>query len=769
MQKTQKQEQNVEDNVDESKKPRIIVRNIPFKATKEDVKKFYEPFGEILEINFPKHANGTPVGCCFIHFKQLEDASKAIFNTNKKEFLGRVISSSWAVAKSKYCEKLKKESADTEHLNGIEEHDTEKSKDKETKHREVKEDKDPSKQEVLLQIKRENRKLAKENNRKKRARIVVRNLAFQATEEALREKFSEYGTIEEIKVLKRSDGKNVGCAFLQFELVQNAAKAIHYANLQPFLDRPMIVDWALPKNKFNQDDSKNINKDDIKVEKESDTEDSSTAKSARKSNSREDLGGKDDKHFDIVTENVDSDNDSDDVNIESENKNEDSEAEASENSREDEDEEEKVDGKEIKRPRFESHDVSERKTVFLKNVPFSVKNEELKKCVEQFGPVFYALVCIDPLTEFSKGTAFVKFKNVEDAEKCLSAGSELQIDDQILEAHRALDKTELDSLGNEKQHKERDSRNLYLVKEGVVLAGSPAAAGVSPADMAKRLEIEQWKSQILRNLNMFVSRVRLVVHNLPPTMDDIKLRKIFERHSPSTAIIREVRVMRDLRNIDNKGVGKSKEYAFVSFTKHEDALQALRTINNNPNIFTPNRRPIVSFSIENRVMVNAKQKRLQKSRENNPLWAGNKFKRKENTNAKVPTKLETESKGKRKREDANHEVPVKRLKNEKVDESNVEPYVGMIGKPGQNKLRSKYKLKTQAMLHDQSVRKEKKIKKASKKLEIKRKQKIANQREVKPKQRTKVNPDDANLDKLVNRYRDTLKSMELKKSKWYES
>lgn len=63
-----------------------------------------------------------------------------------------------------------------------------------------------------------------------------------------------------------------------------------------------------------------------------------------------------------------------------------------------------------KRPSRVSNDVSEGKTVFLKNVPFSVKKEELKKYMEQFGPVYYALVCIDPLTEYSRGTAFVKFQ-----------------------------------------------------------------------------------------------------------------------------------------------------------------------------------------------------------------------------------------------------------------------------------------------------------------------------------------------------------------------
>ena len=746
-QKSKKPTQKIDNNTDENKKPRIIVRNLPFKTTPEDVKKLYEPFGEILEINFPKRSDGSPVGCCFIQFKQLKDASKAIFSTNKKEFLGRIINSSWAVSRSKYCEKLKKESEEAENLDN--EHGTseatERNQDKKHENKQMKQDEaeeeDPSKQETLLQIKRERRRLLKDKNRKKRARIVIRNLSFQATEEDLKKHFSPYGAVEEIKILKRSDGKNIGCAFLQFEHVQSAAKAIHYTNLQPLLNRPIIVDWAVSKNKFEQNNSENKQEDEVrvKVEEESDIEDTDNTK---KLSLNGELGGEDEK-FDIVTENVEFDNDClDEVEIENEN-------EVSENNEEDEHEEQgKIDVKETK-PSFKSHDVSEGKTIFLKNVPFSVKNDELKKYMERYGPVYYALICIDPLTEFSRGTAFVKFKNVEDAEKCLAAGNELQMEDQILEAHRALDRNEIEDKANSKQYKQKDSRNLYLVKEGVVLAGSSAAVGVSATDMSKRLQIERWKSQILRNLNMFVSRVRLVVHNLPATLNDDKFRKILERHSPPTAVIREARIMRDPKNVDLKGVWKSKEYGFVSFTKHQDALETLRSVNNNPNIFTPKRRPIVSFSIENRVMVNAKQKRLQKSRENNPLWSGNKVKAK--------------------REDTNQEIAVKRLETENKDKFNIKPYTGMVGKPGENKLRSKYNLKIQAMVHSQAVKKEKKIKKSSKKLEMKRKQRIADRNEVKPKQRTKVNHDDVNLEKLVNKYKDKLKSIELKKSKWYES
>lgn len=72
--------------------------------------------------------------------------------------------------------------------------------------------------------------------------------------------------------------------------------------------------------------------------------------------------------------------------------------------------------------------------------------------------------------------------------------------------------------------------------------------------------------------------------------------------------------MRDRKNVDVNGVGISKLYGFVAFAKHENALTALRNLNNNPNIFSSNKRPIVVFSIENKAAILAKQKREQKSK-----------------------------------------------------------------------------------------------------------------------------------------------------------
>lgn len=67
--------------------------------------------------------------------------------------------------------------------------------------------------------------------------------------------------------------------------------------------------------------------------------------------------------------------------------------------------------------------------------------------------------------------------------------------------------------------------------------------------------------------------------------------------------------MYDRKKLENK-FGKSKGFGFVGFAEHNHALKALRNLNNNPNIFTPEKRPIVEFSIENRVALNKKKYRL---------------------------------------------------------------------------------------------------------------------------------------------------------------
>lgn len=717
---------------------RIIVRNLPFKATEENVRRFYEPFGEIKEINLLKRPDGNLVGCGFIHFKHVEDASKAIFNTNKKEFLGRTISSDWAISKSKFYEKLKEglaENLETDKDEGQTSQDAQEEDNDENSRKKIRKEKDNLKRQ-------RKRKFDKMKKQKKRARIIIRNLDFQVTEDNLREHFSQYGELEEVKILTRPDGKQTGVGFLQYNIVQNAAKAIHYANLQPLLNRPMIVDWAVPKTKFLQ------NSTDAEPEIKTEPIDEDEMHESPRKDIMNDIKEEEESDEEKIKMHKAEDTDNEDESDES---NDDSDASVVIDKsivREQENSEEEENNSNAKHSKRVSNDVSEGRTIFLKNVPFSVRNDELKKYMDQFGPVYYALVCIDPLTEYSRGTAFVKFQRTEDAEKCLSA--ELRLRDQIIEAHKALHRKEVEDKKNLKEKKIKDSRNLYLIKEGVVLAKSSAAAEVSVSDMEKRLKLEQWKSQMLRNLNMFVSRVRLVIHNLPPNFDDTKLRQLFKNHSGPKAIIKEARVMRDLKNVDATGKGKSKEYGFVAFTTHEDALKALRSINNNPNIFSKSKRPIVGFSIENRVLVNAKERRVQKSRERNPLWS--------------------ENKNKRKHEDIKDEISAKRVKVRKLNDPDEKPYTGMISKLGHDKLRSNFNLKSQVELHTRTVKKQNKFNKATKQLENVKKEKIKRKQDNMPMKKTKkLDADDINFNKLLNNYRNKLKGIDFKKSKWYES
>jgi hypothetical protein len=56
----------------------------------------------------------------------------------------------------------------------------------------------------------------------------------------------------------------------------------------------------------------------------------------------------------------------------------------------------------------------------------------------------------------------------ESAELCLAAGTELTLLDQTLDVFKALNKDQLQQKTDPKHevHKNKDSRNLYLVKEG---------------------------------------------------------------------------------------------------------------------------------------------------------------------------------------------------------------------------------------------------------------------------------------------------------------
>lgn len=220
--------------------------------------------------------------------------------------------------------------------------------------------------------------------------MIVRNLSFKATPEKLQAEFSKYGPVKECNVLKRADGKLVGCAFVQFEKVNHAAKAIHHGNAKEFLGRPVAIDWAVNQKKFTDHVKKNRNnnntikeEDDVSIKsepesgEESDGDDASEAEGSDENDSGDESDGSGDE---------------DDL--------EDSKVGIKTESDED-------DKKAVKRIK---NDVVEGCTVFIKNVPFKATNDDLYKVCRQFGPIKYALITTDKVSGHSKGTGFVKYK-----------------------------------------------------------------------------------------------------------------------------------------------------------------------------------------------------------------------------------------------------------------------------------------------------------------------------------------------------------------------
>ncbi|NXV24957.1 RBM28 protein, partial [Cepphus grylle] len=85
-----------------SKKARLIVRNLSFKCSEDDLKSLFSPFGTVLEVNIPKKTDGKMRGFAFVQFRNVPEASKALRAMNMKEIKGRPVAVDWAVAKDKY-------------------------------------------------------------------------------------------------------------------------------------------------------------------------------------------------------------------------------------------------------------------------------------------------------------------------------------------------------------------------------------------------------------------------------------------------------------------------------------------------------------------------------------------------------------------------------------------------------------------------------------------------------------------------------------------
>ncbi|XP_047619355.1 RNA-binding protein 28 isoform X1 [Phacochoerus africanus] len=479
----------------------------------------------------------------------------------------------------------------------------------------------------------------------KKARLIIRNLSFKCSEDDLKTVFAPFGAVLEVNIPRKPDGKMRGFAFVQFKNLLEAGKALRSMNMKEIKGRTVAVDWAVAKDKYkntqpasapgeekrpgseNQELGQENGREEGDMDEKEGEESGEDSEEEEDDEEEETKGPKVTKPVQIQkraikraapAESSEEELSDDDSDLEEGDSFDDGEELAQSDTSTEEQEEE---GSKKKKKRKLPSDVNEGKTVFIRNLSFDSEEEDLGELLQQFGDLKYVRIVLHPDTEHSKGCAFAQFMTQEAAQKCLEAaspeteGGGLKLDGRQLKVDLAVTRDEAAKLRTKKVKKPTGTRNLYLAREGLIRAGTKAAEGVSAADMAKRERFELLKHQKLKDQNIFVSRTRLCLHNLPKAVDDKQLRKLLlsSTRGEKGVRIKECRVMRDLKGAHGKVKGQSLGYAFAEFQEHEHALAALRHINNNPEIFGPQKRPIVEFSLEDRRKLKIKEMRMQRS------------------------------------------------------------------------------------------------------------------------------------------------------------
>ncbi|KAJ3181098.1 RNA recognition motif-containing protein [Gaertneriomyces sp. JEL0708] len=568
-------------------------------------------------------------------------------------------------------------------------------------------------------VKIEAKEVTEEVKEARKARLIIRNMAWHCTQNDLKKAFGAYGNVVEAVIPLKDDGKPRGFGFVQLSTLPEAQAAIEAMNGQKIKGRPVAVDWALAKAQYERA---------IIEEKDEGGEEDTAEEGASESNTQGGgaTGGDSENNVEIKSDHSQSEDEHDNEEGSTESDGSDSEPDSDDvdvtfDSEEDGDDSDADDGEldsvspSETKPRLQAaqrnkdvSNVPEGCTLFIRNLSFETNEDGLTERFSTFGTLRYARVTVDRESGRPRGTGFVCFQNPEDAHYCLaeyekalhasaavtqevdtskdkkkqkklqpaksilvpepsltSGASPFILDGRLLNITLAVDRQQANKLAEDGKFRRRaeDTRNMYLMREGVIFPESEAAKDLTPSEISKRqTSFAERKRLLATNPNLYISRTRLSVRNLGLRVDDKELKKVSllavkkfwdevskgqreplepevikeetEEGKPvpsakRKANVKQAKIVRSKDRIDMiTKLPRSKGYGFIEFDSHADALACLRWMNNNPRAFAPKpsveqkedaedsteaptvgKRPIVEFSIENRQVVKRREDR----------------------------------------------------------------------------------------------------------------------------------------------------------------
>ena len=253
------------------------------------------------------------------------------------------------------------------------------------------------------------------NKIQKKGRVFVKNLIFDISEKILRKAFGKYGEIIDVSIpLNPANNKPKGFAFVEFANKNHALKAIHEHDGKNFKGRPLEMRLAEQKERFLKDPN------EIAEEKIDDNDPEAVEKKFEEKALDQD-GDEDDDDEEkskdleaafVDANDVESQEDPEDAKS---NEEEDQESEAPEEMENELDQDEDSVCEKIETTEHPSKEVKKEEaleqTVFIRNIPLEVDEQDLGEFFSKMGKVFYARICMNQGGEDHKGTGFVKFKD----------------------------------------------------------------------------------------------------------------------------------------------------------------------------------------------------------------------------------------------------------------------------------------------------------------------------------------------------------------------